>query len=381
MSRARASILINYLKQFYGDKLAILPARPFWLGDVSQDVRKAKEKTEETKSFDRIVDKDKKQLDKIYKELNPPYISGDRNKRKKMLYKILKTYEQVAGQSIEQLLSTIQLSGYEDPKNKSIEAMNDYIYFLHSKLFAQLDFRLSFFNELAFFYAVLKRENIPIDSPKVVDRFNKFLQDRLLSKKTEKISSSRLELYANSKVTAPEYLQKHKDLKKAINTDKMATMAAKIKKSVTESSKKYTQLGRNTHNKEFILLINKLNEIKLSDPPDYDKYADQVLQIVEQAFIKAQKDFAKPFLSIGSPKTWPDFNKKVNTSKTTYHYPKLLARVLYDAYQKDPERKANVKNEEWYKSMCNIAEFEICKEKNVTKPELKPESGGKKLKS
>jgi hypothetical protein len=82
---------------------------------------------------------------------------------------------------------------------------------------------------------------------------------------------------------------------------------------------------------------------------------------IETALMKAKKDFAKPFLSIGHHKTWNEYVAKVTTSKSSYQYPKMLGLALFKAYQKYPPADPN-RDDDVYKAVCKIAAANVAPE-------------------
>jgi hypothetical protein len=80
---------------------------------------------------------------------------------------------------------------------------------------------------------------------------------------------------------------------------------------------------------------------------------------LEDAFLKAEKDSAKPFLQGRGKDSMDKYIEKVNSSKSGYHYPKLLAKMLYDAYEKDPALKNTIKGDAIYKAVCKIEQHRV----------------------
>lgn len=139
-----------------------------------------------------------------------------------------------------------------------------------------------------------------------------------------------------------------------------------IKKTISDLDSKLRQYNtdkRKTHKNELKSLLTKLDSFaeknKYKDP---DVTYKEIIRRIEVALEEAYRDYSKQLFRHGSKRPVDDYIDKVIQSKTSYQYPKLLSKVLCEAYEACPSLiDAKRKNSLAYKIAKGVAEYKVIK--------------------
>jgi hypothetical protein len=148
-------------------------------------------------------------------------------------------------------------------------------------------------------------------SPDILDKADTHVKEMMLSN-----SKTKNNVLADKQISDVEYLSK---MGIDMLVDKLNLL-----------QEEYRKHKRTTHKKDIQKLIEAVKGVQQSvaDPEVAYKRA---IVIVESVLMQEQKQFTRAYLCFGG-RSHDDFITKVNDSKKSYFYPRLLADVLNNAY-------------------------------------------------
>ncbi len=103
-------------------------------------------------------------------------------------------------------------------------------------------------------------------------------------------------------------------------------------KKLLELQTQYKEKDRSRHKNDIQKLVDNALQTMQSNKPTRIKY-DQILFLIEQAFIKEMHKYQHPFL--GAQRSNAEFVERVTTKKD-YQYPNMLANLLQNEYTQHP---------------------------------------------
>ena len=106
----------------------------------------------------------------------------------------------------------------------------------------------------------------------------------------------------------------------------------KVMSSIRSLYDNYKALNRSYHLKSLKRLIINAKTIAIDDRLSDNQKLQKIINLLENEYEKQEKQFCKPFLSIGRTKIPDEFVKRLNSNGKKYHYPRLLAITLNSLY-------------------------------------------------
>ena len=379
----RTDVLSDYIQTRAGADLARLGNELFDIF-TAPDINKA---------LDVIAGFGKRDATAIYHYVNrhnkPPAIHDDPAQRARVLRGVLKMFDKMVGGTIDKLQSGEPTSAAKPKKHASthgkivgtlsentalrdraIDATRYYIAHVCMEVFrAGVDRKdenakqlsIFFSNTMSNFYAHCKKNKVDIkDDAELLKNFDEFY--KTMEKKGHISPAERYALSESYRIRLH-----------------WPTEPTDINQAIEGLQKEYRERGRTKHVDDIKELIADLN--KIGGDSRYIQEVKYTLMItkIEEAFLDEMEHFKKPVLGVGKPRSAEAFVKTVVSSERAYVYPKLLAKIIYDAYQKNPTLKASREGQEIFKAVCAIVEPKQEKRQAIQPDVPEPESTKKRL--